>query len=79
MEQIELFESTESQCKRILAALTKGDRLTQLDMLMRFGAGQSGTRIFELRRQGHNIESRWIRKGKKRFVEYFIPKMSQKQ
>ncbi len=79
MQQLEIFESTESQCKRILEALKKGERLTQLDMLMRFGAGQSGTRIFELRRQGHNIESRWIRKGKKRFVEYFIPPTHQKQ
>jgi hypothetical protein len=73
MQQLELEQSNLSQRKRILAALQKGEKLTQLDMLYRFGAGQSGTRIFELRQQGHNIETRMIRKGRKRFAEYYMP------
>ena len=73
MQQLELEKSNMSQRVRILAALQKGEKLTQLDMLYRFGAGQSGTRIFELRQQGHNIETRYIRKGRKRFAEYYIP------
>ena len=71
--QMTIFDAIESQEKRILAALQRGERLTQLDMLYRFGAGQAGTRIFNLRRQGHDIRIKWINKGRKRFVEYYIP------
>ncbi len=74
MQQLELEQSNISQRKRILAALRKGEKLTQLDMLYRFGAGQSGTRIFELRKEGHHIETKMIRKGRKRFAEYYMPR-----
>ncbi len=74
MQQLELEQSNISQRKRILAALQKGEKLTQLDMLYRFGAGQSGTRIFELRKQGHHIETTMIKKGRKRFAQYHLPK-----
>lgn len=74
MQQLELEQSNQSQRQRILAALQKGEKLTQLDMLYRFGAGQSGTRIFELRKEGHDIQTKMIKKGRKRFAEYSLPR-----
>lgn len=66
------IDSTESQKKKILAALQRGERLTALNMLFKFGVMQASARICELRAEGHNIETNWLQKGKKRFVEYYI-------
>ena len=72
--QMTIFDHLESQEKRILTALQKGEQLTQLEMLYRFGAGQSGTRIFNLRRQGHNIASKMVTRNGKRVALYYMPK-----
>ena len=67
------FDTLDTQCKRILAALKRGERLTQLDILNRFGAMQAGTRIFDLRKQGHPILTRMIRTNTgKRVAEYSL-------
>ena len=39
----------------ILNALKRGERLTRLDCLTRFGCFEAGARITELRREGYNI------------------------
>ena len=39
----------------ILNALKRGDRLTRMDCLTRFGCFEAGARITELRQEGYNI------------------------
>jgi hypothetical protein len=69
--QTQLEFTTETQKANILKALRRGEKLTALDMLNRFGAMQAATRIFELRAQGHTITSRYIKTPSgKRIVEY---------
>ena len=74
MIQTSIFDKLESQEKRILSALKSGAKLTQLDMLYRFGAGQAGTRIFNLRRDGHNIQTKMVTRNGKRVALYYMPK-----
>lgn len=45
----------ESQKAKILAALRRGEGLTKLDMLYRFGCMNGGGRIGELREEGWPI------------------------
>ena len=71
--QTTLFDTTQSQAQQILAALKRGEKLTRLDMLYRFGAMQAQTRIFELRKDGHNIQSKFIKtRSGKHIVEYSL-------
>ena len=45
----------ESQKAQILAALERGEALTPLDALRRFGCLRLGARIWDLKRAGHAI------------------------
>lgn len=47
----------DSQCRAILTDLKKGDRITALDALNRYGCMRLGARIYDLKRQGHEINS----------------------
>lgn len=58
----------ESQRKRVLDRLKKGQRVTSLDAYNLMGITQLGARIFELRAQGYPIESVKVT-GKNRFGE----------
>lgn len=62
-----------SQRDAILAALQRGDRLTQLDALQRFGCSRLAARIAEIKKLGHPVVMRWVSKGKKTFAEYYLP------
>jgi len=63
MEQLTMdFEQQDTgdpgaQCKMILRALRRGEKLTPLDMLARFGVYRASGRIFDLRREGHPIKT----------------------
>lgn len=46
-----------SQASEILAALQAGETLTPMDALNRFGCFRLGARIYELIRDGHDIEN----------------------
>ena len=61
-----------SQNTQILKALKKGARITPMDALKRFGCFRLGARIAELRRAGHDIKTRMVSKGDKRFAEYSL-------
>jgi hypothetical protein len=69
-----MHHDTTSQSKEILKALLKGERLTRLCILTRFGCMNAPGRICELRQQGHPIIDRWVNTAysKKRIKEYFI-------
>ena len=73
------FDVLDTQCKRILEALKRGERLTQLDILNRFGAMQAGTRIFELRQKGHPIQTRMVKTSTgKRVAEYSLVRRNER-
>lgn len=66
------LKQAESQEKRILEALRRGEKLTSLDLLFRFGAFQGPTRIFYLREQGHPIRTDIVRRNGKRVAQYSL-------
>lgn len=65
--------SAESQNKRILAALQRGEKLTPLSMLRRFGCLRASGRIFDLRGQGYPIRTDMVKTTNgKRVAQYSI-------
>lgn len=72
---------TESQRRRILAYLQKGETLTPLQAFLMFGTSKLATRVSELiLEEGHTeIEKRWVTVANfdgedTRVMQYFIPK-----
>lgn len=59
-----------TQTDSIYKWLMLGNTLTPLEALGRFGCLRLGARIFELRRQGYKIETKYITKNGKTFAEY---------
>lgn len=74
MRNINPNETTsQSQSKQILAALQRGDRLTHLDAERRFKCLRLGARIYDLKQQGHEIDSQMITvPSGKRVKQYFM-------
>ncbi len=69
MEQL----TKESQNKAILKALRRGARLTPIDMLRRFGSLRASARAYDLKQQGHPVQTEMVRlKSGKRVARYFI-------
>ena len=61
MENLNQNETTsQTQSAQILKALKNGERLTHLDAEKRFNCLRLGARIYDLKQQGHKIESRMI-------------------
>lgn len=60
----------ETQKKQILDYLKTGKSITKLEALKMFGCWNSGDCIFNLRKEGYNIETTMITNGKKRFASY---------
>lgn len=65
--------SATAQCAQILAYLKAGYSLTTIDALNMFGCFRLGARVWDLKRDGHNIQTRIIERNGKRFAEYSIP------
>lgn len=66
-------KQSQSQGLMILSALQNGDRLTHLDAENRFKCLRLGARIYDLKQQGHNIQSRMIKvPSGKRVMQYWI-------
>ena len=65
----------QSQNQMIKEALIRGERITQLDALNRFGCFRLSGRIYDLRDEGLNIvcENKKLPNGKK-IGEYYIPR-----
>ena len=63
-----------SQSKEILNALQKGERITPLDALRRFGCFRLSGRIKDLKDRGYDIKTAMVTDGYgKRFAEYYLP------
>jgi hypothetical protein len=61
---------TATQRQKILRALEHGAALTPLDALRRFSCFRLGARIWELKRMGHKIETRRVKREGARVAEY---------
>ena len=71
--QLDFYTTTSTQEQRILEALRRGDRLTAMDMLVRFGSMQAATRIFYLKREGWPIQKKMITTPNgKRVAQYWL-------
>lgn len=70
-------ESTQSQSQRILEYLLAGKRLTPLLALEKFGCFRLGGRVYDLKREGWDIQTEMITlQSGKRIAEYRIPEFS---
>lgn len=59
-----------SQCRMILEALQRGETITPLDALRRFGCFRLGARIYDLKDKGYEIEAAWGGDGRKKYRTY---------
>lgn len=65
-----LDQNTETQSDAILEALKNGQGITPLDALQRFGCFRLGARVWDLKKQGWDIEMKMVSSNGKRFAEY---------
>lgn len=69
------WNSSKSQCERILKYLKRGRKLTQLKALRKFNCLRLGARIHDLKSRGHHIESEMITlPNNKRVAQYYLKK-----
>ena len=61
-----------TQNDMILAALRRGEHLSPLDALRRFGCLRLAARVDDLKRAGHRIQTAMVVNGGKRFATYYI-------
>lgn len=66
------FVQPTTQTEMILAALRRGERLTPLDALRRFGCFRLAARIDDLRRAGHEIVTETRETDGKRYAVYHL-------
>jgi len=65
------FEQSNDQASMILSYLKAGHSITPLEALNRFACLRLGGRIYDLKKQGHKIESKMIKTPSgKRVAEY---------
>ena len=66
-----------NQSKEILGYLEKGNKITAIDALDRFGCLRLASRINDLKNKGHEIKAKLIHKNKKKWSEYWIEQSKQ--
>lgn len=59
-----------SQAEMILAYMSKGNPLTSLSALHIFGCFRLAARIYELRKEGYEIQERKVERNGKHYAEY---------
>ena len=59
-----------SQNERILTHLARGQVLTPMTALNRFGVLRLAARVAELKKRGHDIRTHMVRRGSKVFAAY---------
>ena len=62
-----------TQNQAILSFLQQGNSITPILALEKFGCFRLGARIYDLKHQGYNIQSKLVEKNKKHFEEYWLP------
>ena len=69
-----------TQSEMILAALESGRRLTPLDALREFGCLRLGARVWDMRRDGHNVQREMVMISTgKRVARYWLPRPMHQQ
>jgi len=64
--------SLRSQEENVLAFLRTGRELDPMNALRMFGTLRLGARVHSLRRQGHDIRTRSVQVGRKRWASYWL-------
>jgi hypothetical protein len=62
--------STRTQAAKILDFMATGKPITPMVALRRFGCFRLGARIWDLRKDGHDIKSRLVERKGSRVAEY---------
>ena len=62
---------TKSQRKKILSHLEKGKTITPLEALHKFGCLRLGARIYELRKEGYEIDSKPYKTKSGKYVSMY--------
>ena len=60
----------ESQSGRILKHMQEGYGITPITALNKYGCFRLAAVVFDLKREGHNIETTIIRENEKKFARY---------
>jgi len=63
---------TAAQCAMILDALRSGRSLTPHDALREYKCFRLAARVYDLRKEGHNIVTMWERGANKRWARYVL-------
>lgn len=63
-----------SQNEMVLSHLKSGKKLSPLEALERYGIFRLGGRVYDLKKQGHEIVTEMVTKNGKRFAEYRLEK-----
>ncbi len=66
--------SYKSQTDQLLDALQEGRRITALIALRQFGCGRLAARIWDLRKAGHDVQTKTIRQRSRSHAVYWLPK-----
>ena len=61
-----------TQSQNILNYLKTGKSLSPIDALKKFGCFRLSGRIYDLKREGHNIETQFVTKKNKSFAVYSL-------
>lgn len=61
-----------SHTAKLLKALKRGEKITKLGALKRWGFINTGARISELRARGHDITTTMITRNGKRYARYSL-------
>lgn len=65
--------SSPTQAQMVLEALQRGDKITAINALSRFGVFRLAARIHELKKLGHDIQSATMKRSSgKRYSVYWL-------
>jgi hypothetical protein len=64
--------NTQSQTNAILQALRRGESITALEAIERFGSARLAARIADIRAMGHDVKTAWEKRNGKRFARYYL-------
>ena len=67
-----------AQSQMILEYMAQGHRISPLEALNKFGCLRLGARIYDLKRDGHDIDKEMVSENGKRYARYTLIKMARK-
>src|ERR1700727_2950634 len=66
------INNTSSQTRAILNALLRGESISALEALERFGCGRVAARIAGIRTLGNDVKTAWEKRQGKRYARYYL-------